>query len=104
MPPLHHPGPPHHAQHRHHDVLYNLEERASGAQYAQLLARFAEQVAAESSVTLKSDLTVELAGELDLTVRYERTPHGSLALRVCVEWHDRSSDGGADGSLAELLR
>src|SRR5947209_2329137 len=104
MPKLHHLGPPHHGPHHHHDVLYNLEERTTAEQYARLLARLAEQLTAESRVTLKGELAVALPGELDLTVRYERTPHGSLALRVCAEWSERSSDTGSEGSLAELLR
>lgn len=92
-------GPPH----RHHDVLYNLEQPGSAAELGAVLSRLGEQVSASSSVTLREGTIVELPDHLQLVVRYERTPHGALALRVCAEWDAHPSERGMSGSLAELL-
>jgi hypothetical protein len=111
------PPPPHHAPHgvhghaprpHHkphlHEVFYNLEEAASPTEYSALLASFARQVSETGDVGLTDGISVAVPQQSHLTVCFERTPHGTLALRVSVEWHDAPSDGQAIGSLAELIR
>jgi Amphi-Trp domain len=97
-----HPArPPHHG--RHHTVLYNVEERASAQDYARLLERFAAQLTGDGSIVLRDDLSADVPAQIGLTVRYERTPHGTVALRVSAEWDDGHATDAPDGTLSELL-
>lgn len=99
-PHHHHPAPPH----RHHDVYFNLEESVARAEFARVLRRFADQVEDDGAVRLTDDLAAALPDGVELKVRYERTPHGTLALRAGVEWRDRLDSAPSTGSVAELLR
>lgn len=104
MTPHHHPlGPPPPHNGHHVEVHYNLESAAAPAELARLLRHFADQLEAGATIRLTDDLSVALPEQIALVVRYERTPHGTLALRTGAEWRDRPDSGTSTGSLAELL-
>jgi len=81
--------PPHH--HRHHGpewIVAVHDDELSRTEYAAVLAAVADAVRTDGQVDVNGTV-IDVPEVVEFDLRYERTPHGALALVVKVEWHEK---------------
>jgi hypothetical protein len=94
--------PPHHHHHHEPQWLYNAEGPVTRDGAAQLFERFAHDLRSGDALDLEG-FSTELPAEVHAIVRLERTPRGSTALKVALEWRDDQAPAEPRG-IDALLR
>ena len=81
---------PHHGPHHgppHHQWFLSIEEQVTREEFAENLWVLGRELAGGPALEI-NERTVEVPEEVKFILRYERTPHGSLALVIHAEWDE----------------
>jgi hypothetical protein len=87
------PKGPHGPHHGHGpEWIVSVQDDVSREQYAGHLSEIADALAVGNTVEINGT-TVKLPDDVEFVLRYERTPHGSYALVIRVEWYADGAGG-----------
>lgn len=90
----HHPGP--------EWIVAVHEDALARSTFAAHLAAVADAAARGPELEVGGTV-ISIPAELAFDLRYERTPHGSLALVIRAEWHAENGRGNAPLSAQGLV-
>lgn len=66
--------------------MYSVEDTIAREAYAGFAKQLGDALSASGSVALSEEVVVNVPDKVKFILRYERTPHGGLALMMRAEW------------------
>lgn len=89
--PRRRPSPPRGPHHHGPQWFVSVEDHITREEFAENLEAIGKALAASSEIDINGKV-VSVPKSIEFVLRFERTPHGSLALVMRAEWPENGED------------